>query len=656
MNQPIMVSKIQSYKFTACSWLAFSAGLILAGLPTAAFGFEHPVKIDNLTAEHPVSVVEADIYVNRFRTTMRLKCFAEDLELLQAVEPLDSGFYDLEELNEATDDHADYLAEKITVRDKDGNLLKPRLTETRYIQIPEGEQIKAGSLMEYTIGFVLEFVHDEPQEFITIQQNMVAEGALLPSEFKVLLKQAGSDVPYTKMMKPMQPETFRFDWDNPALRKDDSDEDWEEWVKEQREKNLGIQSYSSIYSFIYITDFEVRHEVLVPLATLTTMIDIERDDVNFLEIEEQDEAAERIKEFFSIGNPVEIDGIEVQPVFDRVDFYGLDLTDFAIRAEKRKVSMASGRVGLIMSYSTKGSPTDVKVTWDKFNDVVRNVDGVVIDGDEVKQTRFSMFLPNNTYHWEAPDGRSLAPITRVGSTLNLDRYRQPTLDLPIASFVLLGGTLLLGLIGLFGSAGKLTGLGSSLLGGGLLVAALICTPYWPLTIDDSGRSPDSFELSDDEARGIFTQLHKNLFRAFDYHGEEQVYDALANSVEGDLLEKLYLDIRQSLKVESQGGAIAKIEEVTFLDGEQVSLDELAPNKDEPNQSIVTVVEGQPIQFGYRCQWELDGTIEHWGHIHRRETKYEAEFKISLVDDAWKITDLDVINEDQGVVKVSTRKF
>ena len=29
---------------------------------------------------HPVSVVEADIYVNRFKTTMRLKCFAEDLE------------------------------------------------------------------------------------------------------------------------------------------------------------------------------------------------------------------------------------------------------------------------------------------------------------------------------------------------------------------------------------------------------------------------------------------------------------------------------------------------------------------------------------------------------------------------------------------------
>jgi len=62
-------------------------------------------------------------------------------------------------------------------------------------------------------------------EFITIQQNMVAEGALLPSEFRVLLKQSGSDKPYAKMLKPLEAETFRFDWDNPALNEDDSQEE-----------------------------------------------------------------------------------------------------------------------------------------------------------------------------------------------------------------------------------------------------------------------------------------------------------------------------------------------------------------------------------------------------------------------------------------------
>ncbi len=100
---------------------------------------------------HPVSVVEADIYVNRFRTTMRLKCFAEDLELLQGVEALEDGLYDSEELLDATKDHAEYLAEKITIRNAAGELMTPKIKEIIDIEIPD-EGIKAGNLMNFSDG------------------------------------------------------------------------------------------------------------------------------------------------------------------------------------------------------------------------------------------------------------------------------------------------------------------------------------------------------------------------------------------------------------------------------------------------------------------------------------------------------------------------
>ena len=122
-------------------------------------------------------------------------------------------------------------------------------------------------------------------------------------------------------MKPDQPETFRFDWDKPLPDSESSDTEWESWFEQQREKTLGIASYSSVYSFIYITNYEVRHEVLIPLASLNTFFDIERAESGFLDIPEQDVAAERIKTLFSIGNPVEIDNVKVDPVFDRIDFY-----------------------------------------------------------------------------------------------------------------------------------------------------------------------------------------------------------------------------------------------------------------------------------------------------------------------------------------------
>ena len=399
-------------------------------------------------ANHPVSIVEADVYVNRGQTTVRLTCFAEDLELLQGVEPLDNGNYDSAEILEATQDHAKYLAEKIRFLDENGDPFPVRVTGITDVDIP-AEGIEAGTLMNFTMGFELELDYESPPEFMTIQQDMVAEGQLLPSELKVLLKQAGSKTPYRKMLKPGIPETFRFDWDNPPISPEASKEEWDNWFEEQRQDTLGIASYSSVYSFIYINDHEVRHEILIPLANLTTMMDFERADQGFLSVEEQAEAAKQIELFFSVGNPVKIDGVEVQPIFDRIDFYGLDLRDFANRAAKRKVSMASGRVGIIMRYPAKGRPIDVEVTWDKFNDSMRSIESVAFAYKEIEKVSFSMFLDRNVFHWKAGDTPELPPVTNVD--LNDSRYHaQPvTVPIPVGTAVGLGLALVALLFSLF---------------------------------------------------------------------------------------------------------------------------------------------------------------------------------------------------------------
>lgn len=589
------------------------------------------------TAVHPVSVVDAEIYVNRTRTIMRLKCFAEDLELLQGVEAFDDGLYDSEELIDATKDHAKYLAEKVTIRNADGELMTPKIKEIIDIEIPD-EGIKAGNLMNFTMGFVIEFRYDKAPEFITVQQDMVAEGALFPSELKILLKQAGSDTPYMHMMKPTMPETFRFDWDNPILSEDASEKEWEEWFEKQHEKNLGITSYSSVYSFIYISDYEVRHEVLIPLATLATLMEIERADVSFLEISEQAAAAEKIKKYFSIGNPVAIDAVEVKPEFDRVDFYGLDIRDFAMRAEKRKVSMASGRVGIIMSYSTKGAPTEVTVSWDKFNNVIKAVDAVVIAYDKVEKTQFSMFVKDNTYTWSEPTRKPLPAITGVSATIDAKSFEPPTITLPMISTVLIGvGLLSLAAI-LFGVDWRMPVAIAGICG----ISSALAFGLVPMKVANPFAEPPKFEFPDESAQQVFARLHKNMFRAFDYHNESDVYDALAKSVDGELLRELYLKINQSLKVKEQGGAVSRVNEVNLLEGEKtgtsIDIEDSAPG------------------FNYRSKWKLVGTIEHWGHIHERENEYDAEFEIKLKNDAWKITSMKVVNEEQGVIKQSLRKL
>ena len=568
---------------------------------------------------------------------MRVTCFAEDLEMLQGVEALETGFYDSDEIKDATQDHAEYLAERLTIRDVNGELLKPKISEIVDAEIPAGG-IPDTKLMDYQLEFVFDYKYDKAPEFITIQQNMVAEGALLPSEFRVLLKQSGSDKPYAKMLKPLEAETFRFDWDNPALNEDDSQEEWEAWFAVQREKTLGISSYGSVYSFIYITDREVRHEVLIPLATLAALIDIDRKDQSFLEVDEQAGAAEKVKAFFGAGNPVTIDGIEVKPVFDRVDFYGLDLSDFAVRPEKRKVSMASGRVGVIMSYSAKSRPTEVSVEWNLLSNTIREVDSVVIAYQKVDKTKFSKFLSENVYRWTAPDRPPLPAITELSGTIDWQKYK-PTLTVSWATIGLWAVAASLLMCGLFFAKSVWLYLALACAG---LIGSYFVSDIAVATYDHPWRQPKQFQISDEEAADVFGRLHANIFRAFDYVDESDVYQALAKSVDGDLLRDLYLQVNSSLRDQEQGGSVAVIEKVELVDGN------LLPVSEARQQSA--------ISFGYKANWTLAGTIEHWGHIHERENKYDANFKIQLKDDAWKITEMQVNNEEQGVVKTSLRKF
>lgn len=589
----------------------------------------------NASENHPLSIVEADILVGRKKLTMRLKCFAEDLELLQGVEPYEeTGKYDNTEIEEGTQDHAKYLLEKIVIIDAAGETLKGRVTDVRGFDIPP-EGIPAGQLMNYTIGYILEFSYDEAPEFITMEQNMVADGQLLPTELKYIIKQAGTDIAYGgaggKILKPATPETFQFDWENVP----DDPEDtvaWEKWADEQREKNLGIESYGSVYSFLYITRREVRQEVLIPIASLSTFIDIESKDKRFLEIDEQDALKSKIEALFSQANPVTIGDQTVDPKFERIDFYGLDLRDFAMQSARRKVSMANGRVGVIMSYHSDGAPQDVSVTWDMFNSVVRSVDTIVFELDKVKRTQFSKFLPDNTYTWSNVEPEYLDPIETVPAHFDLPVFR----SVPWLSLLLLVGAVYAFLTGLLKHSREQR----YMIAGGLTAAALMLLPVVSMDIYAPGARKAKIES--EKANDVFAVLHNNLFRAFEFSDEGQIYDGLAQSVDGKLLRDLYLQLNDSLRIKEQGGAVANITAVNLLNGDLKN-----------NEKYFSTVEPG---FVYRCQWDLVGTIEHWGHIHERTNHYDATFDVQSIENEWKITSMKLEEPPHGVVKTRVRKF
>ena len=559
---------------------------------------------------HPISITEADVYVTRDHATVRLKMFAEDLYLFHDIEGDDNDVISADQLRQAMEDHKQFLAERFIIRDAAGERIPGRLTNMQPFEIPP-EGIETGDLMNHSLMYQFEYKFSEAPEFLTFEQNIADANFLYPSEMQLALKQAGSEAVYSVSLKPGQPHTPpRFDWTNPPLSDEASQKEWDDWFSRQREQSLGITSYSSVYSFIYITDYEVRHEILVPLVTLASIFDIERRDPSWLDIDEQEAARAAIRKYFGTGNPVTIDGVVVQPVFDRIDFYSLDLRDFAMQAP------------------AKGTPARVEVKWDKFSPALLKVKSVIFAFDEVLKTRFSRFSNNNTWVWENP-GRTPRPeIHAIAAALPA----RPALTLRPVAWTSLGAGLVLFL-------GLVRRVGSRRAGGVLVVAVCLAGATWSQTKTIASPFSKPAPLPAADAQAVLETLHRNVYRAFDYGTEDEVYDALAATVSGQLLKEVYLSVRESLEVRDQGGALARIREVVYGPGEVVH-DESVP---WPG-------------FRYRASWTVSGTVEHWGHIHERVNQFEGIFTVELDGGQWKISDFDVTGETQVRSRTRLRKF
>ncbi|RLT00869.1 MAG: hypothetical protein DWI20_00635 [Planctomycetota bacterium] len=140
--------------------------------------------------------------------------------------------------------------------------------------------------------------------------------------------------------------------------------------------------------------------------------------------------------------------------------------------------------------------------------------------------------------------------------------------------------------------------------------------------------PDDAALSE-----ISSALLTNVYRAFDADEESATYDALARSVSGPLLEKMYRDVRASLVVEEEEGAMSR---VLAVDVGAIVIE---------NAISFTSQEGHPVvAMTARIAWRVDGRVTHWGHTHDRSNAYEGRFEIASLPEGWRIGKADVLSQ------------
>jgi hypothetical protein len=578
---------------------------------------------------HPISISAVAVNVRKDDLMANMKIMLEDLVLYNSLQAGEDDRYAREDLVRAAENHGDFLLKGFAVRDSEGNRIPGKITRIDMVEIPP-QGVRQAELMARNVYYHLSFTLPTPQEFLTFTQEFGGKNAVLPAVMDFTAFQ--DRVLLQRQVKLFQglPHTVKFDWKSPPARSSRSWSEYQNQMKQEFRSRLGITSYSGLYSFIYITKEEVRHEILIPLVTLEKWLPLKRLDPDYIEVAEQEAAQAEIAEFFSIRNPVIIDGIPVKPLLKRLQFFGLDIRDFALNAKPRRISIYQARVGIILSYATKNAAKQVQMTWDTFNKYAPFMRSVVYIHDSQPQIQH-FTQQKSQFEWhrqgEPPVNTLLAvPKPKVADTFSI----------PLITIGAFCGAFLWLTTGWLRRQQFRTsrGLGGSVL---LLVVGLLC---WPIaSLNFASPFAENLAVDESEARAITEALLGNIYRAFDYRDDSQIYDALAYSVDGKLLEDIFLQIQLGLQMQEQGGAVSRVREIELVDNQIVASD--------------TQPTG-PNQFNVQCRWWVTGSVEHWGHIHTRKNEYEALLTLMAKTDTWKITNYEVLNERRLMVKTGLR--
>ena len=196
-----------------------------------------------------------------------LRVMLEDLVLFHGLKANSDTIFNADDLRAAAKKHEAFLLKHFSVRDGEGQSLEGTVVSRDDSAIlDKGVQLE--DLMKLIAVYELRFTPAKPKPaFLTFTQNFGGAKSVVPSIMEFMALQTGVWIEKPVQLQPGQPHTVALDWDNPP---DEAPQNWRELRKKRAEefqKRLGITSYSGLYSYIYLTDREVRHEILVPLLT-----------------------------------------------------------------------------------------------------------------------------------------------------------------------------------------------------------------------------------------------------------------------------------------------------------------------------------------------------------------------------------------------------
>ncbi len=497
----------------------------------------------------------AEIYINDDHVKIELEIFVNDLVTFDRLIP--DEFFAGTRIKRATLDERmqQFSNEDLQVIADNGlklqanlKLIEPRFRKERPSPIRSkinpytGQPIPGPPKDKRVLYAELIYPFKQKPQSLTIIPPLDAESKISKVPIGFMTYHKGAPLHDFKYLS--EPSTVTFDWVDP-------------WYSQFEKKALRRWQIGGVMSFLYIEPYEVRHEILARVKDLAAWIDLGLRGDEFIEADENDLLKKRVGEFFLKRDKTLIDGRQLRPILDRVSFvkYSTTASTFVVQPEQLPINTAM--VGVIITYLTQGLPQEVTNQWNLWSDHIQKVPTNAIDPAGGLP---SYVTPDdNVLTWTNFLKKYVPPTV---AKIEVDESLT-TIKIPLASVLCLLAILPLGLqikkrkktirtVGLY--------LGLAVL---FITGSILLYPFLKVAVAKPAVLAP--QMADDNAVTVLNSLLKNIYRSFDFREEEDVYDRLATSVQGNLFSEIYLQNRKSMVVTQAGGARARVKEVKILD-------------------------------------------------------------------------------------------
>lgn len=447
----------------------------------------------------------------------------------------------------------------------------------------------------------------EPETVITAE-FVWPLGALaknkLPETLDFLVQIPGATVGFVVYHKGVAVNDFRYLSHSQVLNLD-----WEDpWYSSFASRSLRRQYFAPMAGFIYVEPYEVRKEIIVRPKDLQRWVDLGLKDRVIIPAEMQADILQKATAFLAGHHPVTIDGAPAKPALMRANFLERTLRTSRVIDPPVDLDINSAIMGVIFVYPHEAFADTVTMEWDMFDERIKIVPVAGVDPTgpfpQLLEPDFSTLEWTNFIRIPVmPELVSIsAPPGLISGWMVYLRWLFGVM------------TIMLLIQWMFSMVKKSANRATA--GAAAALALVITTGSWWL--GEQGR------LNHTAAQNVVTGLLVNVYRAFDFRVESDIYDVLARSVDGDLLRDVYLEMRRGLVLASQGGASARVKDVELM--------ELVTEPAE-NQGINAL-----------ATWQVRASVGHWGHIHERRNEYRAKLRLQPLDGVWKLIDVEILDE------------